>query len=121
MKIIQYEPEAEYYTEERCCIIERSNTPEDPVLYIARARIEPGVSTRLHRLRGVTERYVILQGMGLVEVGNLPPQEVRPGDLVRIPADCPQRIANMGDEDLVFLAVCTPRFTPEVYEDMGSS
>jgi oxalate decarboxylase/phosphoglucose isomerase-like protein (cupin superfamily) len=27
-----------------------------------------------------------------------------------------QRIANIGEDDLVFLAVCTPRFTKEVYE-----
>jgi mannose-6-phosphate isomerase-like protein (cupin superfamily) len=121
MEIIRYEPESEYYTEERCYIIELSNTPEDPAVSIARARVQPGVSTQLHRLRGVTERYVILQGRGLVEVGNLPPQEVGPGDVVRIPADCPQRITNTGDEDLIFLAVCTPRFTPEAYEHMEPS
>ena len=28
----------------------------------------------------------------------------------------PQRIAALGGEDLVFLAVCTPRFTPECYQ-----
>lgn len=29
----------------------------------------------------------------------------------------PQRIANLGDGDLVFLALCTPRFVSEAYQD----
>jgi mannose-6-phosphate isomerase-like protein (cupin superfamily) len=53
-----------------------------------------------------------------MEVGNLPAQDVSPGDVVLIPPGCPQRITNSGDEDLVFLAVCTPRFLPDNYEDL---
>jgi len=30
-----------------------------------------------------------------------------------------QRITNIGDTDLVFLALCTPRFTRAAYEDAG--
>jgi mannose-6-phosphate isomerase-like protein (cupin superfamily) len=109
---------AEFYTPERCSILELSNSPEDPDASIARARVAPGVTTRWHRLVGTTERYVILQGRGRVEVGDLPPQEVASGDLVLIPPSCPQRIANLGHEDLLFLAICTPRFLPEAYEDI---
>ena len=76
-----------------------------------------GVTTRLHRLKGVTERYVILEGRGRVEVGTLAPQAVGPGDVVVIPPGVTQRIGNAGGTDLVFLAICTPRFTPEIYED----
>jgi mannose-6-phosphate isomerase-like protein (cupin superfamily) len=43
---------------------------------------------------------------------------VGPGDLVHIPAGCPQRIANLGDTDLTFLALCTPRFTHTAYGDL---
>ena len=43
-------------------------------------------------------------------------REVGPGEVVVIPAGTPQRIAAFGDEDLVFLAICTPRFTPECYQ-----
>jgi oxalate decarboxylase/phosphoglucose isomerase-like protein (cupin superfamily) len=31
---------------------------------------------------------------------------------------CPQRITNTGAEDLVFLAICSPRFSQDVYEDI---
>ena len=36
-------------------------------------------------------------------------------DHVRIPANTPQRIANVGDVDLVFYCVCTPRFVQSAY------
>jgi oxalate decarboxylase/phosphoglucose isomerase-like protein (cupin superfamily) len=37
---------------------------------------------------------------------------------VLIPPSCPQRIANIGQGDLVFLAICTPRFKQAAYEDV---
>jgi mannose-6-phosphate isomerase-like protein (cupin superfamily) len=109
---------AEFYIAEGCFIIELSNTPEDAAVSIARARVEPGVTTRWHRVKGTVERYVILEGKGRVEVGDLLPQEVGPGDVVLIPPSCRQRIANIGSGDLIFLAICTPRFVPEAYEDI---
>lgn len=78
----------------------------------------PGITTRWHRVRDTAERYVILEGKGRVEVGELAPQDVAPGDVVLIPPSCRQRITNLGSGDLVFLAVCTPRFTQEAYEDI---
>ncbi|ADC62940.1 cupin domain-containing protein [Allochromatium vinosum] len=108
----------EYFMEEGCFILEGWNRPEDPALSIARARVEPGERTRLHRLDGVVERYLILVGVGLLEVEGLEPRRVGPGDLVYIPAGAAQRIENDGDCDLIFLAICTPRFTPEVYQDI---
>jgi len=111
-------PEAEYYTAEGCYINELSNSDADPEASIARARVRCGVTTRWHRLAGTTERYVILSGRGKVEVGSLAAQTVGPGDVILIPPGCRQRIANPGDEDLVFLAICTPRFRPEAYEDI---
>lgn len=108
----------EFYTSEKCYITELSNTPEDPDVSIARARVEPGVTTRWHRLKEITERYLIISGKGLVETGDLPPQEVTAGDVVIIAPLCRQRITNTGPDDLIFLAVCTPRFTQDVYEDV---
>src|SRR3989339_380806 len=93
----------EFYTSEQCYITELSNTSDDPDVSIARARVEPGVTTRWHRLRGTVERYYIVNGKGRVEVGKLPPQEVVGGDIVFIPPMCRQRITNIGAEDLVFL------------------
>ncbi|HDS15233.1 MAG TPA: cupin domain-containing protein [Proteobacteria bacterium] len=108
----------EFYTPEKCHIIEVSNSPADPELSLARARVEPGVTTRWHRLKGVAERYVMVAGTGLVEIGRRPPRKVNPGDVVLIPPGCRQRIANPGPEELIFFAICTPRFTPEAYEEL---
>lgn len=108
----------EFFTAEKCYIIELRNTPDDPDASIARARVEPGVTTRWHRLTGTFERYYIVSGKGRVEVGELAPQEVNAGDIVLIPPMCRQRITNTGSEDLVFLAICTPRFENDVYEDI---
>ncbi|HUL13426.1 MAG TPA: cupin domain-containing protein [Methylococcaceae bacterium] len=109
---------AEFYTPEKCYIIELSSTPDDPDASIARARFARGVTTRWHRVVGTTERYVILEGSGRVEAGSLSPQDVSIADAVLIPLSCRQRIANLGQEDLIFLAICTPRFRPELYEDI---
>ena len=86
---------------------------------IARARVPRGATTRWHRLAAITERYVILDGRGRAEVEGQPPREVEPGDVVLIPPACRQRIANTGAGDLVFLAICTPRFTWDAYEELS--
>ena len=108
---------AEFYISEGCFICEWSNTPEDPAVSIARARVPAGVTTRWHRLRGTTERYVILEGRGRAYVGEVA-QDVVPGDVVRIPSACRQRITNTGERDLIFLAICTPRFVQDAYEQL---
>jgi len=115
--ILRPYPSAEVLTDERCYILELSNAPDDPDLSIARARVLPGVATRWHRVINTVERYVILDGEGRMEVGDLPPQDVQAGDVVLIPSSVRQRITNTGTDDLVFLAICTPRFRPEAYED----
>ena len=117
-KILPFDPRQEFYTPEGCFILELSNTSEDPAASIARARVLPGSTTRWHVVQNTVERYVILEGKGRVEVGDLSPQQVSPGDVVIIPPDCRQRIANIGEKDLVFLCVCTPRFIPEAYEEI---
>jgi mannose-6-phosphate isomerase-like protein (cupin superfamily) len=108
----------EIYTPERCYLIELANGPDDPDASIALARVKPGVTTRWHRLAGTAERYVIIEGRGRVEVGDLAPREVAAGDVVLIPPLCRQRITNVGKHDLAFLAICTPRFEQQNYEDV---
>lgn len=114
----RFDPASEFEIAERCAIVEIVNDPADPAVSIARARVSPGVTTAWHRLHGTIERYVVLEGRGRVEVGELPPTEIGPGDAVIIPAMCRQRIANAGPGDLVFLAICTPRFVPQAYESL---
>ena len=118
-------PRGEYWFSEGCFIDEWSNTPDDPACSICRARVPAGGLTRWHWLTATAERYVVLAGRGRMELGSAgaaapivatTTREVGPGDVVVISAGTPQRIAALGGEDLVFLAVCTPRFTPECYQ-----
>ena len=115
-KILHAAEAHEFFTDEQCFITEYSNSANDPELSIARARVRPGITTQWHCLHGLTERYCILAGRGEAEIGSLPAQPVCPGDVVIIPAGVRQRIRNTGDADLVFLAICTPRFTPSAYQ-----
>ncbi len=108
----------EYYFEEGCFITELHNSPDDPEVSVARARVEPGRTTRWHSLEAIRERYVMVEGSGLVEIGDEAPRTVLPGEVVHIPPDCRQRITNTGSRDLLFLVVCTPRFTLEAYCDL---
>jgi mannose-6-phosphate isomerase-like protein (cupin superfamily) len=108
----------EFPTDERCFITEHLNLSESPEASLALARVAPGVTTRLHAVMGIVERYIVLEGVGLVEVaGQTAP--VSAGDRVIIPAGVPQRITNTGATDLAFYCLCTPRFRPEAYVDLG--
>jgi mannose-6-phosphate isomerase-like protein (cupin superfamily) len=115
--VYRYNPEAELYIDEGCYITELSNTADDAGLSIAKVRVKPGATTRWHRLIGTAERYVILEGSGFVETGENMQEDVGVGDVVLIPAMTRQRITNTCIDDLVFLAICTPRFEHGVYED----
>ena len=108
----------EYLTDERCYILELSNAAHDPGVSIARARVEPGVTTKRHRVAGTVERYVILEGAGVVHIEGLQEQRVGSGDTVIIPPGVEQSIANTGETDLIFLCICTPRFEWDNYESL---
>lgn len=114
--IQRFQNSSEYFFKEGCFINELSNLPEDPELSIAQARVESGVTTQWHQLRETTKRYVIMEGSGIVEIGDHPPQNVTPGDVVYIPPNTRQRITNTGSQDLIFLALCTPRFEADNYQ-----
>jgi len=109
----------EFFTDEQCHILEILNEQDDRSQSIARARVAPGVSTSLHKLIGTSETYFILSGNGLVELNNDIIKKVARGDVIRIPADVPQRITNIGKEDLVFLCFCVPAFDQENYVDIS--
>jgi mannose-6-phosphate isomerase-like protein (cupin superfamily) len=93
-------------------------TQDDPGCSVARARVEPGITTRFHLLKGTIERYVILEGSGMMEVGDDQPCQVNPMDVVTIPAQIKQRITNTGTNPLIFLCICTPGFDPDNYMDV---
>lgn len=111
--IYRTEETEEYYFDERCYIKELLNVVDTPGISVAQARVTPGTTTVWHQLSS-TELYYILRGVGLAEVGDLQ-RPVGPGDLVRIDPGERQRITNTGEEDLVFLAICQPRFRVDDY------
>ena len=78
-------------TSSRCPI-----SPGDEALSIARARVEPGVTTALHKVIDTAERYVVLAGEGIVDVEGLEPTGVQAGDVVLIAPGAGQRITNTG-------------------------
>jgi mannose-6-phosphate isomerase-like protein (cupin superfamily) len=110
------DPATEFETSERCRILDSWDDESDPGVSIARATVAPGMTTVLHSLKGVDERYVIIQGTGVVTMEGLAPTEVRAEDIVIIPRDTPQKIENTGKGTLVFYCICTPRFTNECYK-----
>lgn len=110
-------PRAEAWTRERCFITELMNSVEQPEVSLARARVEPGVTTELHSL-SVSEWYILEAGEGLMRVTNRDPFIVRPGDVVCVEKSTAQQITNSGKSDLIFLCVCVPRFSQECYTSL---
>ena len=83
--ILPYQPGTEFPTDELCHVTELSNSTCDEGLSVALVRVEPGVTTQWHHLQETCERYVISSGQGRVEIGDLPPQNIGPNDVVIIP------------------------------------
>jgi mannose-6-phosphate isomerase-like protein (cupin superfamily) len=102
--------------EEGCSILEILNNPLIPAVSLARARVLPGKTTEWHYLLGTREWYLILEGTGLMEVQGREPRSVAPEDSIDIPPGTPQRITNTGTTDLIFYAVCAPRFVKENFK-----
>jgi len=107
----------EFPTRERVLITERLNADSVPEVSLADCRVAPGITTELHCL-SVAEWYVIFEGTGMMQVGELEPFEVGPGDSVEIPPGVSQRITNTGSADLRLQCVCMPRFTPDCYQSL---
>ena len=115
-KIVKAISLKEYLTPERCFIFENCGiSTGDSKVSIAHARVEPGVSTKIHHLDGIQEIYLITQGIGHVQAGNVEPREVSEGDVVIIPPGMLQTIKNVGKADLIFYCICTPAFRENCY------
>lgn len=110
----------EYFYKEGCYIEEWMNDAENPEMSVAQVRVEAGQQTQLHSLRNTVERYVILEGSARVSVGE-DEWHVTAKDVVTIAADVPQCIKNLEQSDLVFLAICSPRFELDNYIDLSEN
>jgi len=115
-KLIKANSLKETLTSEGCFLYENcGKSIGDNKLSIARARVEPGITTKAHRLEGIKEIYLIVNGKGIVNIEGLEPTEVEKGDVVIIPPEKSQRIRNTGKSDLVFYCICTPSFSQDRY------
>lgn len=85
--------------------------PLDLRYSLAVARVEPGGTTFLHRLR-TSEVYYLLRGHGEMHIGD----ERRPvseGDAVYIPPGATQQIENTGEGELEFVCIVDPAWRAE--------
>lgn len=114
-KIISSQNLTEFYTEEKCFITEVLNREEYNFFSVAKARVQPGITTELHNLKDTDEAYYILSGKGEMEIDGENVGIAQANDMVFIPRNSTQRIKNITNEDLIFLCICAPRFKPESY------
>lgn len=116
MQTLQFKTDLnkEFFLEEGCHIVEISNK-QDMHFSIARARLEVGKKTALHALKKTDEAYYILSGNGAVYQDGQYTLEVAPGDVIYYRTGAEQSIHNTGEEDLIFLCICSPEFRPESY------
>ena len=78
---------------------------------LAHASVRPGDRTLPHKLRSA-EVYVILEGTGLMHVGD-ERAEVGPGQAILIPPGQVQSIENTGTAGLAFLCIVDPAWRAE--------
>lgn len=79
---------------------------------LAHAMLRPGEASRPHRLREISEVFVILAGQGIISVS----EETAPvsaGQAVYVPPGAVQHLQNTGREDLVFLCLVSPPWRAE--------
>lgn len=85
---------------------------DDPDAKVKRIVVYPGKRLSLQRHRQRSEHWFILQGHGVVTLGNST-LHLQPGGSVDIPQGSLHRIENGGDENLVFIEVQTGSYLGE--------
>lgn len=79
---------------------------------LAQIDLAPGCASLPHFHPVAEETYHILSGAGEIEIdGERAP--VKPGDSLSIPPGAVHQIINTGANNLIFLAVCVPAWTPD--------
>ena len=115
-KIIKLHDSEEFYTHEKCYITAMFNNEDFKSFSVARSRVEPGITTEVHKLIDTDEVYYILSGKGEMEVDGELMGVVVANDLIFIPKNSKQRIKNTAYNDLLFLCICSPRFDGRNYQ-----
>jgi len=76
---------------------------------LAEARLPAGSSTTRHRHVKTEEIYYILEGQGVMRLGD-ESREVGAGDAIAIPPEAVHQITNTGTTVLKFLCCCAPGY-----------
>ena len=76
---------------------------------LAEARLPTGASTAAHHHVKTEEIYYLLEGRGVMRVGEQT-REVGAGDAIAIPPGAVHRITNTGVTTLKFLCCCAPGY-----------
>lgn len=79
---------------------------------LAEARVNPGDTTALHYHEKTEELYHILEGQGVMTLGE-ESFNVKSGDTICIHPGVLHRIRNSGEGELVFLCCCSPAYSHE--------
>lgn len=78
---------------------------------LAWSSVKPKEKTLLHELK-VSEVYFILKGKGTMHINN-EEKNIGKGDTIYIPPNAAQFIENTGEENLEFLCIVDPAWTPD--------
>ncbi len=76
---------------------------------LAEARLPPGASTTGHHHVKTEEIYYLLEGQGMMQIGE-DRHPVAPGDAIAIPPGAYHQITNTGQTVLKFLCCCAPTY-----------
>lgn len=93
-------------------VLHPKNDKIDLPYSLAKASLEKGQQSDPHILGASSELYIIEKGCGRAFVGDQV-VDVKPGDIVLIPAGVRQYIQNLGEERLEFLCVVAPPWSKE--------
>lgn len=91
---------------------ERENKELKMNCSLAHAILQPGESSHPHRLKTSSEIYFILEGKGMMHIGN-EESVLEPGQAVYIPPGEIQFIKNISGDELKFLCLVYPPWSKE--------
>ncbi len=103
-----------YITKDSSLILELINPvlSGNKNLSLAIATVEPFKETKLHIHKNSEEVYFIIQGKGLMTLGNKT-FTVKEEDAILIPPKTPHKIKNNEEKELKILCVCSPPYSHE--------
>jgi len=100
-------------------LMDLSNSPVKN-LSLAQATVSSGSRTYPHLHTQSEEIYYLLQGKGKIHIEG-ESREVVPFDAILIPPGASHYIENIGQEDLIFLCLCSPPYTHQGTQILGTN